>query len=166
MKAKFVWLGCLLLLPCVAAAASGDVERGRYLVKIGGCNDCHTAGYATSGGSVPEPQWLTGQTLGFKGPWGITYPANLRLLVRSLSEEEWIRRVGQPALPPMPWFSLREMSESDRRAIYRYILSLGPAGSAAPAYVAPGAPAPTPYILFVPQQEARQAETRGLPFKK
>ena len=26
-----------------------SVERGRYLVRIAGCNDCHTAGYAQSG---------------------------------------------------------------------------------------------------------------------
>jgi hypothetical protein len=25
---------------------SQQIERGRYLVKIGGCNDCHTVGYA------------------------------------------------------------------------------------------------------------------------
>ncbi|MEJ2396973.1 MAG: cytochrome C, partial [Gammaproteobacteria bacterium] len=30
------------------------LERGRYLVRIGGCNDCHTAGYAESGGKTPE----------------------------------------------------------------------------------------------------------------
>ena len=25
-------------------------ERGRYLIKIAGCNDCHTAGYAEAAG--------------------------------------------------------------------------------------------------------------------
>ena len=25
------------------------IERGRYLMKTSGCNDCHTAGYAPSG---------------------------------------------------------------------------------------------------------------------
>jgi len=166
MNAKIVVIGCMLLLPCVAGAASVDVQRGRYLVKIGGCNDCHTAGYVTSGGSVPEAQWLTGQAVGFKGSWGISYPANLRLLVRAMSEEQWIHQVGQPALPPMPWFSLREMSEIDRRAMYRYLWSLGPAGSPAPAYVAPGAAAPTPYILFVPQQDERQAGRQVPAFKR
>ena len=27
-----------------------QIEHGRYLVKISGCNDCHTAGYAAAGG--------------------------------------------------------------------------------------------------------------------
>ena len=40
-----------------AAPAKADdksVARGRYIAQIGGCNDCHTAGYAPSGGKVPE----------------------------------------------------------------------------------------------------------------
>src|SRR5882672_998171 len=48
-------------------------ERGSYLAVIAGCNDCHTPGYAESGGKVPESQWLTGTLLGWSGPWGTTY---------------------------------------------------------------------------------------------
>ena len=56
-------------LPTLAAAASDSpgVERGRYLAKIGGCNDCHTPGYIMKNGQVPEQQWLTGDTLGWRG---------------------------------------------------------------------------------------------------
>jgi mono/diheme cytochrome c family protein len=28
-------------------AAASQVDAGRYLVKIGGCNDCHTPGFAS-----------------------------------------------------------------------------------------------------------------------
>ncbi len=59
--------------------ADPQVERGRYLIQIAGCNDCHTANYAPSGGKVPEKEWLTGDALGWRGPWGTTYPTNLRL---------------------------------------------------------------------------------------
>lgn len=31
-----------------------QVERGRYLLKIAGCNDCHTPGYLMAEGKVPE----------------------------------------------------------------------------------------------------------------
>ena len=80
-------LGASLLLASLCTSAAdvprvSDAERirqGRYLVEIAGCNDCHTAGYAPSGGKVPEAQWLTGDALGFAGPWGTTYPGNLRL---------------------------------------------------------------------------------------
>ena len=41
-------------------ADSKSLDRGRYLVKIAGCNDCHTPGYAEIAGKVPEDQWLTG----------------------------------------------------------------------------------------------------------
>ena len=32
----------------------------------------HTAGYAASDGAVPEADWLTGDALGWRGPWGTT----------------------------------------------------------------------------------------------
>ncbi|HEY1230376.1 MAG TPA: hypothetical protein VGF26_23955, partial [Ramlibacter sp.] len=66
----------------------GSIERGRYLARIGGCNDCHTRGYAQSGGKVPENQWLTGDGVGWSGPWGTTYPANLRLALAKVSEQQ------------------------------------------------------------------------------
>jgi mono/diheme cytochrome c family protein len=83
MKAVAALFCCLLLaLPALAqdkTKADPQVERGRYLIKIGGCNDCHTAGYAPAGGKVPESQWLTGDALCWRGPWGTTYATNLRL---------------------------------------------------------------------------------------
>ena len=79
MRAKFAMASCAALVPLLTGAAASDVERGRYLVQVGGCNDCHTVGYLESGGTVPEPQWLTGGRVGYKGPWGITYAPNLLL---------------------------------------------------------------------------------------
>jgi mono/diheme cytochrome c family protein len=118
-------------------------------MKIAGCNDCHTAGYAQSGGNVPEAQWLTGDALGWSGPWGTTYAANLRLVIAGMSEQEWIQRARAARYrPPMPWFALRDMSEADLRAAYRYIRSLGPAGNPAPAYVPPGDKVAGPVVMF------------------
>lgn len=148
----------LVLLSTATATAQGtkapkrdaDVARGRYLVMIAGCNDCHTADYAEKAGALPEKEWLTGSLLGFQGDWGTTYPANLRLAVGSMTEAQWMKRARQPLRPPMPWFALRDMTDSDLRAIYRYVKSLGPAGQPAPAYVAPGGKAATPLFVFVP----------------
>jgi hypothetical protein len=42
------------------------------------------------------------------------------------------------------------MSDSDLRALYRFIRHLGPAGSSAPGYVPPGQEPVTSYISFVP----------------
>ena len=53
----------------VAGETAGDpVARGRYLVTIGGCNDCHTDGYLQNGGNVPEGDWLKGTAVGYQGP--------------------------------------------------------------------------------------------------
>jgi mono/diheme cytochrome c family protein len=83
------------------AIAEARVERGRYLVKIMGCNDCHTPW--TMGANGPEPdmsRMLSGHPENFKvepaasagenyawsaavtntafsGPWGISFTANL-----------------------------------------------------------------------------------------
>jgi mono/diheme cytochrome c family protein len=133
------------------ATDTGTLARGRYLVSISGCNDCHTAGYPESGGKVPQNQWLTGSAVGWSGPWGTTYPANLRLVVQSLSESQWLSFARAPRRPPMPWFALRDMSDSDLRAIYQFLRHLGPKGKPAPAYVPPGQVVSTPYIDFVPK---------------
>jgi mono/diheme cytochrome c family protein len=132
-----------------ADAKPADTARGRYLVQIGGCNDCHTAGYTTQGGKVPEAQWLTGDALGWRGPWGTTYPSNLRLYFAKLSEADWLKAARSTEWrPPMPWFNLRAMSDADLRAIYRYIKAAGPAGQPAPTYLPPGQVPSGPVVQF------------------
>jgi len=145
----------LVLAPAEAAGpeakptAAASIERGRYIAKVAGCNDCHTPGYAMTGGQVPEKNWLVGDGLGWQGPWGTTYPANLRLVLSGMTEDEWVRTAKNlRTRPPMPWFALRDMSEADLRAFHRYVRSLGAAGEPAPAYVPPGSPAHGPVVTF------------------
>lgn len=135
--------------PYVSAAT--PEEAGHYLVVVGGCNDCHTPGWAESGGQLSEERWLTGSSVGFRGPWGTSYPANLRLTVQQMDEDAFVARMeaGQ-GLPPMPWMNVARMTDSDLRAVYRFIRSLGPAGERAPVAVAPGIEPSTPYIAFEP----------------
>jgi mono/diheme cytochrome c family protein len=134
----------------VAAQESADIKRGRYIVQIGGCNDCHTEGYAETAGNVKEELWMTGSILGWRGPWGTTYPANLRLVVQTLTEEEWVKHARREWRPPMPWFNLRDMSDPDLRAVYRYLRHLGPAGGPAPTYVPPEQTPGGPFVQFPP----------------
>lgn len=124
------------------------VERGRYLARTAGCNDCHTPGYAGSSGAVPESTWLVGDSVGWQGPWGTTYPINLRLFVQQLTPEQWLIVARKPARPPMPWFALRDMTDEDLLALYHYVRSLGPAGEPAPSYLPPGQVAATPVVKF------------------
>jgi mono/diheme cytochrome c family protein len=140
--------------------AASPVERGRYLVTVSGCNDCHTDGYLQQGGNVPEREWLKGTTVGYQGPWGTTYASNLRQVIGSMSEAQWVAHARKERLPPMPWFNLAKMTDGDLKAVYAYVRSLGPAGVAAPAYVGPGGKVSTPYYVFVPVVDQKQAAAR------
>lgn len=147
---RATFLACLALLaaaPLTASAADGAAERGRYLVQIAGCNDCHTPGYLANAGQVDEAQWLTGDTLGWRGPWGTTYATNLRLYMAPLSEQEWLLLArSKTPRPPMPWFNLRAMTDADLAAIYQYIKAAGPAGQPAPDYLPPDQTPPMPFV--------------------
>ena len=84
-----------------AQQPTSQVERGRYLVTIGGCNDCHTPFKMTDKGPAPDmdrmlsghpeqmklppppkahgPWVMSGAATNtaFAGPWGMTFAANL-----------------------------------------------------------------------------------------
>ena len=151
MKKSLVFLALCMALPAAAQQKKSDpmVERGRYLIRIGGCNDCHTANYPQAGGKVPEKEWLTGDALGWRGPWGTTYPINLRLYMQDMTEDQWVKK-GKTLMtrPPMPWFNVRDMTTRDLRALYRFVRHLGPAGKPAPAYVPPDKTPAPPYVQF------------------
>ena len=135
------------------AGLSSEAEllaRGEYLVRIAGCNDCHTPAYAERGGEVPRQEWLVGSPLGFSGPGGTTYATNLRMKVAEMDEAGWLKYTADLRTRPiMPDFAIRAMHEDDRRALYRFIKSLGPGGQKAPEYLPPGQTPPLPYMQMV-----------------
>ncbi|MCP5348955.1 MAG: cytochrome C [Gammaproteobacteria bacterium] len=125
------------------------IERGQYLVKIAGCNDCHTAGYLVAEGDIPVSDWLKGDIMGWRGPWGTTYGANLRIYMQSLSEAQWVADARTLVRrPPMAWFNLNAMNEDDLKAIYHFVRSLGDPGEPAPSALAPGVEPPPPFATF------------------
>jgi mono/diheme cytochrome c family protein len=141
---------------CVAGLAeaqtisSGQLERGRYMVLTGHCNNCHTAGYAQREGSVAEKDWLLGSgPLGWRGPWGTTYASNLRVNVHAMGEEQWVEYMKTlKSRPPMPWWSIRATTDQDLRAMYQYIRHLGPPGGPAQQYLPPEKEPKPPYIQY------------------
>jgi hypothetical protein len=91
-------------LPAATAAVQSPVERGEYLVHLGGCNDCHSPKTFTDAGPVPDTtRLLAGYPAGSKlpsvpagvigpeawgalasndftawaGPWGVSFSRNL-----------------------------------------------------------------------------------------
>jgi mono/diheme cytochrome c family protein len=148
-----ILLGVTSILSGPANAAPSTekqlIERGQYLVKVSGCNDCHTPGYLPNNGNVPVELWLTGDNFGWNGPWGTTYGANLRLFMKDMTEQQWIQVAKtMRRRPPMPWFNLNTMNDDDLRAIYHFVRSLGDAGKPAPAYVPVGQTPNPPYATF------------------
>jgi len=127
-------------------AADSPIEAGRYLVLVGGCNDCHTAGYAQNGGKTPEPQQLTGNPVGYRGPWGTSYAGNLRSLAQNITADAWVELLHtRPLSPPMPIQNISRMDEADLRALYAYIRYLGGEWTERPKHVPPGQTPTTPY---------------------
>jgi mono/diheme cytochrome c family protein len=152
MKGMLFLVAALAALAAPALAQQPEVAHGRYIAIIGGCNDCHTAGYPQKNGQVPESEWLLGNPVGFRGPWGTSYPTNLRLSLSKLTEAQWVAYAQKlQARPPMPWFNLNKMNEADLRGLYQFVKSLGAPGKPAPDPVPPGAEPTTPFVVFVPQ---------------
>lgn len=143
-------------------SSKDEIEYGKYLVKIAGCNDCHTPGYVENNAKIPVKEWLSGSPVGFKGPWGTSYASNLRLFVQNLNEEQWLEMAhSRNGMPPMPWVSLQAMNDDDLLAIYRFIKSLGPNGKMAPTYVGPTQEPNTPYIIFEPLHMERLTQNKN-----
>ena len=152
-KALLAFVAGLLMAVSAHAsdrASNASIKRGEYLIGYGGCNDCHTPGWSEHGGQASKAQLLIGGGIGFQGPWGTTYPTNLRLLVQQLTAQQWIAHLRSlKSRPAMPWWIFRYLSDQDLTDMYAYIHALGPAGQPAHAYVPPGQPAPMPYLRLV-----------------
>lgn len=142
----------LCLLPSShLTAAEVSVERGLYISIIGGCHDCHTEGYRQSGGKIDPDKAMKGDaTFGWRSPLGVAYAVNLRLFAFLRDEDAFVdyMRDAPESLPPMPWYNVRAMNETDLRSLYRYIISLGEPGKPVPL---PSHDEPkTPYITIAP----------------
>lgn len=130
--------------------SSALISHGKYVAAIAGCNDCHTPGYTENGGKTPLREWLSGSALGWNGPWGTTYPPNLRIFVNSMTLKQWLEFARTARLrPPMPYWALNTMTKYDLTALYALIHSLGPTGKPAPAYLPPGVKPKGAYVTWV-----------------
>ncbi len=137
------------------AQAQTPEEAGRYLIRVSGCNDCHTPGFMQMGDKIPESLWLTGVPVGWRGPWGTTYASNLRLFVKPFTEDQFVQAIrSRNGRPPMPWTALHAMTDQDLKSIYRYIKSLGDPGQPVPASLPPGEEPKTPFINALPVMPA------------
>ena len=153
---KAMVFGAVLAAGTAAAAGAEEpsaptVEYGKYVSILGGCNDCHTVGYNESGGKIDPATALKGNPVGWQGPWGTTYAANLRILAGQMNADEWVKYLKTfTAKPPMPFYNVHAMDDIMMRSLHMYILSLGDPGNPAPAYVPPGGKPTSPYTVAAP----------------
>lgn len=135
----------------IAQDAGVSVANGERISIIGGCHDCHSAGYAESNGKIDPATALKGNPVGYAGPWGVNYAVNLRLVVAKQSEDDWVNYLKTfEAGPPMPWFNLHIFTADESRSLYQYIKSLGEPGEPVATRLPPGQTPTTPFIVFAP----------------
>ena len=125
-----------------AVAADNGVARGEYLVRFGGCTDCHTPGYFL--GKPDLSRFLGGSDVGFDLPGLGTFvgpnltPDNETGL-GSWSRDEIITAIqtgvrpdGRILAPIMPWRAFAGLTKSDAGAIADYLRSLPPVSHKVP----------------------------------
>jgi hypothetical protein len=153
-----------------AHAQDSQVERGKYLVGITGCHDCHSPKIL---GMKPDPdRILSGRPQSTKVPssapgevhasedltawtggWGQSVASNLTPdpatgLGMRYTEAKFIQTMrsgkkpeGVALLPPMPVDVYLNMKDDDLKAIYAYLKTIKPIRNAVRAGLAPPAPA-------------------------
>ncbi|MER9305124.1 cytochrome c [Mesorhizobium sp. M0293] len=142
-----------------AGAADRElVERGKYLVTIGNCTDCHTPGHFL--GKPDMTRHLGGSEVGFEIPGlGVFYGPNLTsdeaTGLGRWSERDIVTAIrtgkrpdGRTLAPIMPWAAFAELTDSDAKAIAAYLKSLPPASNKVPGPFAPGE-APTSFVMKI-----------------
>lgn len=119
-----------------AAAKPDPVARGRYLVTIMSCNDCHTPG--SFYGAPDTTRRLAGSDLGWVGPWGVVHARNLtpdmETGIGSWTEKDIVIALrtgstpdGAQLAPIMPWMNYASiLDEDDAMAIAAYLKSIPP----------------------------------------
>jgi mono/diheme cytochrome c family protein len=135
------------------------IERGRYLTSVSGCNDCHTPG--TIYGAPDMSRQLSGSEVGWAGPWGTSYAANLTPdtttgigryteddIVNAL--RKGIKASGAPVLPPMPWPAFANYTDEDAYAIAAYLKSIPAVVHAVPGNLPPGRRATAAIVIPPP----------------
>ena len=148
-----------LLAACIGETDQALIERGRYLVTVGNCTDCHTDGFLL--GQPSEELYLAGAQTGFyMEGLGVMYPPNLTPdpetglggwtredIVRAL--KEGVRPDGGLVRPPMPIVNTSQLTDEDAYAMAAFLKSLPPVRHEVPANPVPRDQAKRPYYEFV-----------------
>ena len=140
------------------AAGREQVLRGKYLVTLGLCTDCHTPGYFF--GKPDMTRYLGGSEVGFHIPeLGVFHGPNLtpdnETGLGRWSEVDIVRAIqtgarpdGRILAPIMPWHAFAEMTKADALAVAAFLKSLPPVSNKVPGPFGP-AETPTSFVFKV-----------------
>ena len=118
----------------LALADEAQVERGKYLVTIAGCSDCHTPGALL--GMPDMKRYLGGSDVGFAIPTqGVFVGQNLtpdkQTGIGGWTDAQIIAAIrqgktpeGRALSPVMPYFALSHLTDADAEAIVAFLKSL------------------------------------------
>jgi mono/diheme cytochrome c family protein len=151
-------MSCIVGAPAAALAADPQVDRGKYLVTIAGCNDCHTPGALL--GKPDFSRTLAGSDVGFGIPGvGVFVGQNLtpdketglgnwttEQIIAAITKGE--RPDGRKLFPVMPYPELASLTADDAQAIVAYLKSLPAVKNAVPGPFGPK-DAPSTFVSVV-----------------
>jgi mono/diheme cytochrome c family protein len=130
------------------AHADAQLDRGKYLVTFGGCNDCHTPGYFF--GKPDMAQFLGGSDVAFEIP-GLGAFAGRNITpdddtgIGKWTSEQIVtalqtgqRPDGRILAPIMPWHAFANLTKEDATAIAAFLASVPPVKHVVAGPFAPG----------------------------
>jgi mono/diheme cytochrome c family protein len=140
------------------AAGREQVLRGKYLVTLGLCTDCHTPGYFF--GKPDMGRYLGGSEVGFDIPGlGVFHGPNLtpdsETGLGRWSADDIVRAIqtgtrpdGRVLAPIMPWHAFAELTKQDAQAIAAFMKSLPAVSNKVPGPFGP-TETPTSFVFKV-----------------
>ncbi|HKN26620.1 MAG TPA: cytochrome c [Roseiarcus sp.] len=152
--------GALFAASASASAADSQIERGKYLVTIGGCNDCHTPGYFL--GKPDFSRTLGGSDVGFTIPGLGAFVAPNLTPDKETGLGNWtseqivaafttgVRPDGRKLAPIMPYNGFSHLTADDAQAIVAYLRSLPLVKNAVPGPFGPKEVPSTLVFVIVP----------------
>jgi mono/diheme cytochrome c family protein/uncharacterized protein YjiS (DUF1127 family) len=141
-----------------ALAQDTQVGRGKYLVTLGACTDCHTPGYFF--GKPDAARFLGGSEVGFEIPGlGVFHGPNLtpdketglgkwsaQEIATAITKGQ--RPDGRELAPIMPWHAFANLTREDVGAIVAFLQSLPPVSNKVPGPFGPNEQ-PTSFVMKI-----------------
>lgn len=161
-----------VIAPVALAATADDaqIRRGKYLVTIGGCNDCHSPGYFLGN---PDPsRFLGGSDVGFEIPGqGVFVGSNItpdnKTGIGSWTREQIVKAIqagerpdGRILAPIMPWHAFATLTADDATSIAAFLQILQPVSNQTPGPFKPGEKVSTFIFRIVPPGETAAAAAK------